>query len=128
MNDHSVDKKTKHILVVDDEPEIRQSLKFILNDCGFESSTASTGKEALEMIGRNQYDLVITDIQMPGKDGLDIIRHLRREGWKMPVLVVTAYVYKEMAVRAMQFGASGYLLKPVDFDELIQRVEDLLNC
>ncbi len=127
MSDHSVDKKTNHILVVDDEPEIRQSLKFILNDYGFESSTAATGTEALEKIEREQFDLVITDIRMPEGDGLDVIRYLEKQGWHIPVLVVTAYVYKEMAVRAMQFGASGYLLKPVDFNELIQQVEELLK-
>jgi DNA-binding response OmpR family regulator len=127
MTDHSVDKKTNHILVVDDEPEIRHSLKFILNDCGFKSSTAATGTEALEKIEHEQFDLVITDMRMPGGGGLEVIRELKRKGWEVPVLVVTAYVYKEMAVRALQFGASGYLLKPVDFDELIHRVKELLK-
>ncbi len=127
MSDRSVEKDTKYILVVDDEPEIRQSLKIILDDCGYVSSIASTGKQALQKFDEEQFDLVITDIRMPEMGGLDVIEQLRKKGHDVPILIITAYVYKEMAVRAMQLGASGYLLKPIDFDELISQVEMLLD-
>lgn len=126
-NKNSIETDTKHILVVDDETEIRDSLRVVLEDCGYESTTAETGKEAIDKLKEKEFDLVITDIRMPEMGGLDVIEKLRSLDNEVPVLIITAYVYREMAVRAMQMGANGYLLKPLDFDELIHRIEVLLS-
>lgn len=124
---NSTETQAKRILIVDDEIEIRDSLSVILEDCGYESITAKSGVEAMEKMKENEFDLVVTDIRMPRMGGLDVIEKLRDLDNDVPVLIITAYVYREMAVRAMQMGANGYLLKPIDFDELIHRIEVLLS-
>jgi DNA-binding NtrC family response regulator len=107
------------ILVVDDEPNIRSGLKLALEDHTFSVSTAGDAAEAWAMFQRQPYQLVITDLKMPGPvSGLDLVRDIKH-GWpETLILVITAFGTVETAVAAMQLGALDYITKPVDLDLL----------
>ena len=107
------------ILVVDDEPNYLVVLSELLRDEGFEVFTAANGKEGLQVVKDVDLDIVITDMQMPGMDGMQLLRHIKEINKELPVLMITAYAEVEKAVAAMQAGAFSYLAKPFSNDELI---------
>lgn len=121
------------VLIVDDEPMIREGLRTIVDweSEGFEIvDTASNGKEGLEKFGQIQPDLTIVDIRMPGMTGLDLIERVRKENASAHFLILSGYAEFDYAKRAIVSGVSGYLLKPVDEDELLdelRRVRELLD-
>ncbi|MFO1326230.1 MAG: sigma-54 dependent transcriptional regulator [Rubrivivax sp.] len=115
------------LLVVDDEPKMRRVLEIALQQLGHAVLTAGNGREAIEVIDRHAVDLVITDLRMPGMDGLALLAHLRRHEHEMPVIVVTAHGSVESAVDAMKQGASDYLLRPFDLGVLELAVERTLK-
>ncbi len=106
------------ILVVDDEEAQRTVLAGFLRKKGFEVLTAGAGDEALDRASTHTIDLVLTDLRMPGGDGLALLRGLRAVNPEIPVVVMTAYGTVASAVEAMKDGAADYLSKPVDLDEL----------
>lgn len=110
------------ILVVDDHATARQSAVDVLQLCGFAAEACSSGAEALQRLGRQSYQLVITDLQMPGMSGLDLIREIERRRIETQILMVTAHASIHTAVEAMQLGAFDYLEKPYDADRLEQSV------
>ena len=107
------------ILVVDDEPNYLVVLSELLRDEGFEVFTAANGKEGLQVVQDVDLDIVITDMQMPGMDGMQLLQHIKELNKELPVLMITAYAEVEKAVAAMQAGAFSYLAKPFSNDELI---------
>ena len=107
------------ILVVDDEPNYLVVLSELLRDEGFEVYTAPGGDEALEIIKSVDLDMVISDMQMPGMDGMALMQRIKEVDNDLPVLIITAYAEIEKAVAAMQAGAFSYLAKPFSNDELI---------
>jgi two-component system NtrC family response regulator len=107
------------ILVVDDEPNYLIVLSELLRDEGFEVYTASGGKEGLEIVREVDLDIVISDMQMPVIDGLQLLQEIKRINAELPVIIVTAYAEIEKAVSAMQLGAFSYLAKPFSNDELL---------
>lgn len=107
------------ILVVDDEPNYLVVLSELLRDEGFEVFTAANGKEGLQVVQDVDLDIVITDMQMPGMDGMQLLQHIKELKKELPVLMITAYAEVEKAVAAMQAGAFSYLAKPFSNDELI---------
>jgi two-component system response regulator AtoC len=115
------------LLVVDDEPKMRRVLEIALQQLGHQVLTAGNGHEALEVIDRAGVDLVITDLRMPGMDGLALLAHLRRHEHEMPVIVVTAHGSVESAVDAMKHGAADYLLRPFDLGVLELALERTLE-
>jgi two-component system response regulator PilR (NtrC family) len=115
------------ILVVDDEQIIRESLSFILKNEGYEVSEASNGKEAYQKVLENMYDLVITDIEMPEMKGIDLLGHITTASPQTLVFIITAHGSIETAIQALRNGASDYILKPVEFDELVVRIQRLLE-
>jgi len=116
-----------NILIVDDEPEIRNTLSEVLKDENYDTVTAANGEEAIEKINESDYDLVITDIKMPIRDGMEILKHCRNVSPLTSVIVITAYATVETAVEALRKGAVDYILKPIDFDELLLRVNNVLK-
>lgn len=121
------------VLIVDDEPMIREGLRTIV-DWGAEGyeivDTASNGKEGLEKFGRLEPDLTIVDIRMPGMTGLDLIERVRKTNSTAHFLILSGYAEFDYAKRAIVSGVSGYLLKPVDEEELLdelRRVRELLQ-
>jgi two-component system NtrC family response regulator len=107
------------ILIVDDEPNYLIVLSELLRDEGFEVFTAANGREGLQIVRDVDLDIVITDMQMPEMDGMQLLRHIKEINRELPVLMITAYAEVEKAVAAMQAGAFSYLAKPFSNDELI---------
>ena len=100
------------ILVVDDEPNYLVVLSELLRDEGLEVFTASDGKAALEVVREVDLDMVISDMQMPGMDGMALLMEIKKFDKDLPVLIITAYAEIDKAVAAMQSGAFSYLAKP----------------
>ncbi|MBL1218541.1 MAG: sigma-54-dependent Fis family transcriptional regulator [Planctomycetes bacterium] len=117
----------KHILIAEDEQVLRESLAELLADEGFEVTQAANGSEAYQAALESPYDLVLSDIRMPEMDGLDLLDRLRKAAPETPVVMLTAYGTVDSAVKAMQSGAADYLLKPVQFEDLLAKVKRSLE-
>ena len=107
------------ILIVDDEPNYLIVLSELLRDEGYEVFTAPGGVPAMELARQVDLDLVITDMQMPELDGLQLLQQLKELNAELPVIIITAFAEVEKAVKAMQAGAFSYLAKPFSNDELL---------
>ncbi|MCK5521293.1 MAG: sigma-54-dependent Fis family transcriptional regulator [Candidatus Marinimicrobia bacterium] len=116
-----------NILIVDDEPEIRNSISEVLSEENYNCTTAANGEIAIQLISENNYDLIISDIKMPIRDGMDILRHCRIVSAQTAVIIITAYATVETAIEALRQGAVDYILKPMDFDELVLRVKNIIK-
>lgn len=117
----------KSILIAEDEALLRESLAELLEQEGYRVGQAANGKEAHEQLLRRPFDLVITDIRMPEMDGMTLLRHVQEIAPQTPVIVVTGFGTVESAVSAMRGGAADYLLKPMQFDEVLMRVRRALE-
>ncbi len=115
------------ILVVEDEPEAAAVLAKGLREHAFAVDTALDGRQALEQIGVNDYDLVILDILLPGISGLEVCRRVRRAGAALPILMLTARGEPDQRVEGLDVGADDYLPKPHHFPELLARIRALLR-
>ena len=115
------------ILVVDDEPNYLIVLSELLKDENFEVFTAENGKLALEIIKKSDLDLVITDMQMPVMNGMELLREIKNFNSELPVIMITAYGEIEKAVAAMQAGALNYLSKPFKNEELLVNVNKAID-
>ncbi len=115
--------KTRRILIVDDDPGQRSLLDSFLRSQGFETVLADSGERALEILRNEHFNLMISDVRMPGLSGLETLRRARQEHAVLPVLLVTAYADIREAVGAMRDGALNYLAKPIDLDELLATVQ-----
>jgi len=116
------ERKTFRILVVDDELIVRDSLKAWLEDEGFFVDMAESGPEALKRLADGSYHLMLTDIKMPGMDGVEVLQKAKADHPGLSVVMMTAYATVETAVEAMKIGALDYLVKPFDPDKLIPMV------
>ena len=110
------------VLIIDDEAEIRESLQTLLELEGFEVECAVNGTEGLTRIGERSFDLVLLDLALPDRNGLDILADLRATDPQLSVIMITAYGTVENAVRAMQGGASNFVQKPWDNEKLLADV------
>src|SRR5262245_42272471 len=115
------------ILVADDEPGVRESLAEVLRDAGYEVQTAADGQAALAALEARDFGIIITDLRMPGADGIAVLKHAREVSPQTLVLVMTAHGSVDTAVEALRSGATDYILKPVVFDDLLAKVERLLE-
>jgi heterodisulfide reductase subunit A len=111
-----------HILVVDDELVVRDSLKEWLVDEGFSVAMAASGSQALELLDEKPFHLMLTDIKMPGMDGVELLEQAKSRHPDLTVVMMTAYATVETAVEAMKIGALDYLMKPFDPEKLIPMV------
>ncbi len=107
------------ILIVDDEKNYPLILSAILEEEGFETFTANSGREALEILSNTDIDLVLTDMKMPSMDGIELLEKIKAKDQDLPVIMMTAHGTVDKAVEAMQKGAYSYILKPFDNDRLI---------
>ncbi|MBI4475969.1 MAG: response regulator [Acidobacteria bacterium] len=105
-------KARPRILVVDDEASIREVLSKTLALAEYDVDVANDGSSALERLRSGEYDLLITDLKMPGVDGLTVIREVRRSNPSMPIIIVTGYSTEAAAIEAINLGVNGYLTKP----------------
>ncbi|OQA56286.1 MAG: Nitrogen regulation protein NR(I) [Candidatus Omnitrophica bacterium ADurb.Bin277] len=121
-------RKPKHILAVDDDGLVRKSLAIFFREAGYESTVAEDGEEALRFFCENRYDLLVTDIRMPGMDGLQLIRAVRdycRHAKRPPVpeIVLTAYNDEEVKRSAARLGVRDFILKPFRAEEFLRTLE-----
>src|SRR5436309_9403555 len=110
------------ILIVDDDSGQRSLLDSFLRGQGFETVPVDSGERALEVLRTGQFNMMISDVRMPGISGLETLRRARQEQAVLPILLVTAYADIREAVGAMRDGAVNYLSKPIDLDELLVTV------
>ncbi len=116
-----------HIMVVEDDKELRDLFCCVLSDNGYTPFPACNGSEAFSIIENTHIDLVISDIMMPEMDGYELVDTLRKTDHTMPVLIITAKEAAEDKKRAFQAGTDDYMVKPIDVNEMIWRVEALLR-
>lgn len=118
----------KKVLVVDDSSTMRQLIKMMLGKCGtFDISEAADGQEALEKIGGEQLDLVLTDINMPRMTGLELVQKVREDhGRELPMIIITTMGAEGDRDRGMQLGADAYITKPISSMKLAETVKSLI--
>jgi len=126
--------KIASVLVVDDEKNIRVTVRESLRPLGFEVDTAINGEEAIEMAGRQSYELILLDLKMPGMDGMDVFRQFRLRWPDTAIVLVTAHGSVDAAVEAMKLGAVDFVQKPFAPQEIrdvvtrvLQRRDDRKN-
>jgi DNA-binding NtrC family response regulator len=107
------------VLVVDDDSSLRQVMKMQLEEAGYEVDVAADGAKALATIEEQQPKLVITDLRMPGMDGMELLRRVREGHLETTVIIITAFASIESAVAALKVGAYDYVTKPIDYDALV---------
>ncbi len=115
------------ILVVDDEEGARELFNTILTDEGYHVTLAVSGEDALSHMKADAFDLVVTDIKMPGMDGLQLLQEIRKSGARSDVIMVTAYGEVESYLKAMSLGAAEYINKPIRIKELKRIVHKVLT-
>src|SRR5882757_2459886 len=115
------------LLVVEDDPSIRELLATSLRFAGFEVNTAATGNEALRAVERRSPDLVLLDVMLPDRNGFDVLRWLRSGGQTVPVLFLTARDAAEDKITGLTIGGDDYVTKPFSLEEVIARVNAVLR-
>ena len=119
------------ILIIDDEQDVREVLKLQLQSSKYDIIEAENGEEGINLMkkGSNlvQVGLIICDIRMPKVNGVEAIQYLRKEVPSVPILVLTGYPDTEMALSLIKKGVKDYLVKPVNKDELLKKVNDILS-
>jgi len=110
------------VLIIDDEAEIRESLQTLLELEGFAVETAASGEAGLQRIGEHPFDLILLDLTLPGRNGMEVLAEIRAHGTGLPVIMITAFGTVENAVRAMQGGAANFVQKPWDNEKLLADV------
>ena len=115
------------ILVVDDEERFRANLEKLLTRHGLEVLTASSGDVALEILSATRVDVVLLDLKMPGKSGVDVLQAMRDRKDDTAVIILTGHASLDAALDIMQFGPADYLLKPCPTDEIVAKIETTLE-
>jgi len=120
-------KPKRHILIVDDEPNVRRVLSTQLEQAGYATTRAASAKQALDLVRSLDPDIVITDLKMPEMDGMEMLARLQQTFPEIPVIMLTAHGTVSNAVEAMKCGAHDFITKPFDRDEMIQLVQKALG-
>jgi len=115
------------ILVVEDQETARQSLCELLREEGYQVHEAGDGKAAIKLAEELDLDLVLTDLVLPGADGLAVLKHVREISPQTLVILITAHASVETAIEAMRLGAQDYILKPLIFEEVLRKIHHLMN-
>lgn len=112
------------LMLVDDEERFLSTTSKLLTKKGYDVLTASSGAEALEKIRTNPVHVVILDVKMPGMDGNETLREIKRQYPMVEVIMLTGHATVESAIDGLKSGASDYMMKPADMDEIIQKAEE----
>ncbi|MEJ7607582.1 MAG: response regulator, partial [Bryobacteraceae bacterium] len=115
------------ILIVDDEADIRESLETLLQLERYKIELAVDGGDCLRKLEKSTYDLVLLDLMMPDRSGMDVLRELRQRDLETPVIMMTAYGSVEVAVNALKAGANDYFSKPWDNDKLLVEIGNMIS-
>ena len=124
---HRVSKQPLHVCIVDDDLGVRASLESYLRSAGVTVRSFGCAQDFLHSPHRHATDCLVTDLNMPGLDGLELQQQLNRAGRDFPVIVMTAYPTAEARERSVQLGAAAFLEKPLDPDLLLERVRAMLG-
>lgn len=116
--------KNFNVLLVDDELEFLETLVKRLTKRGLNISTAKSGEDALKIIGGKGIDVAVLDVRMPGMDGIQTLREIKKIDPLMEVIMLTGHASVEVAIEGMELGAFDYLMKPADIDELFYKLQD----
>ena len=114
------------ILIVDDEPIVREAIRDWLVDAGYDVTTAATGERALEISAAQEFGLVILDVRLPGKTGIRVLEEMKAANPDVKAIIITAYASPQMRTEAKKLGALHYLSKPIAPDQLEKIVEQAL--
>ena len=106
------------ILVIEDESLVRQSYDDMLNFFGYEVESVPNGREGMSRITKNDYDIVVTDLNMPEMNGIDVLKYIKKKKPYIEVIVITGYATLENAIEAMKVGAYDYFAKPIDIEHV----------
>jgi DNA-binding NtrC family response regulator len=115
-----------HVLVIDDEADIRESLETLLSLEGYNVDLAQNGTEGLRALEQRAYDLVLLDLMMPDRSGMEVLREVRERDHETPIFLITAYGSVEAAVEALKAGANDYFSKPWDNEKLLIEIEHMI--
>lgn len=115
------------ILLVDDEEDILSVLKFVLEKEGYQVATAPSGEEALKLMDKNYFDIVLSDLRMPGIDGIQLLERVKELSPSTDVVIMTAYASIDSAVTAIKKGASDYIVKPFINEDVKMRLKRILE-
>ncbi len=116
------------ILVIDDEAEIREGLELLLKTEGYQVTMADTGQSGLLRLGEQPYDLLLLDVSLPDRNGIELLKDIRRQDPRLPIVLITAYGSIEMARAAFKSGAMDYITKPWSNDELLAQVAQAVEA
>jgi DNA-binding NtrC family response regulator len=119
--------KKHRILIVDDDHTMRLALSESLESCGYDTVAAESGNEALSLFKKRKFDLVLTDMRMPGMTGLEVLQSVKKLSPDVPVILITAYGTVSTAVEAMKEGAAEFIMKPFSLEDLEAVVKHVLN-
>jgi CheY-like chemotaxis protein len=125
MNQAELQPGDFHILVVDDEPGVRDTLDEVISGLGYRVTTAGSGQEALQALSEELADLVITDLMMPGMNGWQLLKLIQQKYPTVAIVVLTGYISQEGEAMLTSMHTSGYLVKPVDRAKLIETLDGL---
>ncbi|MBI9075462.1 MAG: response regulator [Desulfatibacillum sp.] len=112
------------LMLVDDEARFLETTKKLITKAGYEAITANSGEEALDLLGAHTVHVVVLDVKMPGMDGLETLRRIKNLYPLTEVIMLTGHATVEDAVDGMKLGASDYVMKPCDIDDLLARVAE----
>jgi len=118
---------TDSILIVDDDPRFCDSLKVLLGNQGYQMQTSNSGREAMEYLVKNNFDLALLDMVMPEMNGHQIMDYINSKSPETLVIVITGHASMESAIESLRRGAYDYLRKPFEPEELLKTVENALN-
>jgi DNA-binding NtrC family response regulator len=117
----------KTILVVDDEPIVRESIRDWLKDAGYKVLTAETGEEALKLLDKHDISILVIDVRLPGRTGISVLKDVKARKPKIKSIVITAYPSEELSDEAKKQGAVDYLVKPINPDDLEVLIRETLS-
>jgi len=118
---------TQKILIVDDEPSIQEALSGILVDEGFVPVNAETAEQAINILSEEEVDLVLLDIWMPGMDGIEALKQIKKIHPELPVIMISGHGTIETAVQATKIGAYDFFEKPLSYDKIILAINNGLH-
>ncbi|MFH0962577.1 MAG: response regulator [Planctomycetota bacterium] len=117
-----------NVLLVDDDEQVRVALSKVFKRAGYDSSAVASAEEALTLIRKKPYDLVVADIVLGGMDGVELLGHIRESHDRTPVILVTAYSKEEYEEQAKEKGAYAYLRKPISREQLLETAEAAISA
>lgn len=117
---------SKPILIVDDEAIVRESIRDWFKDAGYEVLTAETGEEALEMVNKQDFSVIVLDIRLPGQTGISVLKQVKALKPEIKSVIITAYPTEELLNEAKMLGAIDYLVKPIAPDDLEKLIHETI--